>query len=414
MIRFLKRNTSLQTVRLDGFPLDDDGMCKLLSDALETHPWLGDLEINGGDSAQPSSVAYILRGVVRSPRVSALKMVSHLCFDPNIHEPEYNILLLALLRHSPHLERLSFILPTSNQQHLKHFISALSEFPKLRHLELVEYSTTTDTDTDYPTDLILASSSASAHLQSFTLRSSQTRPTLPPPFGARGVQALAHHQHSRTLERLDFRNCGKVESKDLQLLLTSCPHLIEFMAIDAEAPSREQNRSRIHVTDLAASGAWVCGGLRELHIGFTGFATLTPTSNESGSAVKYYTNLIYTRLASLPALKTLCLAGGELLPPSPSLTTDQWIAYFDLSLKTGLSKLATLKKLETLNLSQMTHLRIGKAEAAWMVENWRRLCSVTLPVQDPVTMEEEYRATAARHFVNLICVRPTLTVSIFV
>lgn len=76
MIHVLKRTTSLQTIRLDAFPLDDISMCKMLGEALETHPGLGDLEIKGGISANPSSVASILQGVVRSPRVSAFKLVS--------------------------------------------------------------------------------------------------------------------------------------------------------------------------------------------------------------------------------------------------------------------------------------------------------------------------------------------------
>lgn len=80
------------------------------------------------------------------------------------------------------------------------------------------------------------------------------------------------------------------------------PHLTEFVAIDIEAPSRAQSQSRIHAENLAASGAWVCGGLKELHIGFTGFATFTSTSDEPGSTAKalHEPNLHPPRIPSLP------------------------------------------------------------------------------------------------------------------
>ncbi|KAF9314272.1 hypothetical protein BGZ91_006045, partial [Linnemannia elongata] len=273
MIRFLERNTSLQTARLEVFPLHNDVACKMLGEVLKTHPSLKDLEITGGAQANRSSVEHILRGVVGSSSISMLKMVSafhHGCvriqsqdpsspplvfslfpsssstqgptatrlkqlwFDPDIHGPEYHILLLALLNHSPHLERLSFAAPKTPYQ-LADLVSAFSKNPKLRHLELIEYNTSAlnnSNNNDYPADLIQATTSASSHLHSFSLRSFQTRANSS--FIDRAAHALVHHQHSRTLERLDFCKDDEVASQDLQLLLMSCPNLTSFIVIDVD------------------------------------------------------------------------------------------------------------------------------------------------------------------------------------
>ncbi|KAK3837739.1 MAG: hypothetical protein JOS17DRAFT_837421, partial [Linnemannia elongata] len=348
MIRFLEWNTSLQTIRLEVFPLHKDVVCKMLGEVLGTHPSLKNLEISGGLQANRSSVEYILQGVIGSCSISALKLVSpfhHRCvriqaqgpssppphvpsllppststrgptatrlkqlwFDPDIHAPEYHTLLLALLSHSPHVERLSFAAPSTPHQ-LSDLVSAFSKNSKLRHLELIEYNTSAlknSNNNDYPADLIQASTSASSHLHSFTLRSFQTRATSS--FIDRAAHALVHHQHSRTLERLDLCKDDEVASKDLQLLLMSCPNLTSFVTIDVEAgESTTKNRSRIHIEDLAA-GKWVCLGMKELCIGFTGFSNLTSSYSSSSSfeesaTAQFYTVQIYNHLASLPTSK---------------------------------------------------------------------------------------------------------------
>ncbi|KAG9064703.1 hypothetical protein KI688_002962 [Linnemannia hyalina] len=376
------------------------------------------IEAQGPSSPPPQiSSLFPLSSSTQGPTATRLKQ---LWFDPDIHVPEYHTLLLALLSHSPHLERLSFAAPSTPYQ-LSDLVSAFSKNLKLRHLELIEYNTSAfknSNNNDYPADLIQASTYASSHLHSFTLRSFQTRATSS--FIDRAVHALVHHQHSRTLERLDFCKDDEVASKDLQLLLMSCPNLTRFVVIDVEAcESTTKNRSRIHIEDLAA-GEWVCRGLKELCIGFTGFSTLAFSSSSSSSSgesatAQYHTALIYNHLACLTYLETLCLA-GELLPFSVS-PRDRWIppppsssTYFDLSLKTGLARLEPLKYVQTLNLSQWQQFRIGKAEAAWMVEQWEGLRYVTLPAQEPPMVPEGYRA--AGHFMDLVAVRPSLIVSI--
>ncbi|KAG0380778.1 hypothetical protein BGX24_005159 [Mortierella sp. AD032] len=253
------------------------------------------------------------------------------------------------------------------------------------------------------------------------------------------IRALLSYsrQHRFTLQVLDFENCMGVESKDLQLVLTSCPNLITFLAMAPQRRTTNINSSngghggvsggssdmRISIKDLPTGmgnkPAWVCLRLQHLSIGFSGFISLQPSNfnramsfsadNDNNlnsyinntsinASAKIYVDHIYSQLALLTELRTLRLGGeiepvggsgsgsvaalGATFPPealsqtlmltSPSSSSSSE-ASFDLTIKSGLGRLETLKRLQELDVQRIWHHRISARECAWMARSWPHL-----------------------------------------
>ncbi|KAI1321076.1 hypothetical protein EDD11_008657 [Mortierella claussenii] len=190
-----------------------------------------------------------------------------------------------------------------------------------------------------------------------------------------------HHRYCHTLERLSIKTCYGITSKHLQLILTSCPNLKVFEALSA-ADRQNFYSPRLDIRDLPVQthiktemwtepGAmpkielgrpsWVCKGLRELHIGFTGFSSFS--SPEETGLVKLFVDHIYDQLALLTELRTLHLAGelGRTVFPAYS---NVWA--FDFTIRSGLAKLEALKELRVLSVQKLKHRRFGREEVQWM------------------------------------------------
>ncbi|KAF8927476.1 hypothetical protein BGZ58_010362 [Dissophora ornata] len=182
------------------------------------------------------------------------------------------------------------------------------------------------------------------------------------PMGLQSIEALLHPQHRMTLEHLDIQCCIEIESKYIQLILTSCPSLRSFKSLSTKI-GYVLYEPRLDIKDLpirsgGGDPAWVCKGLRDLRIGFTGFSTLI-----EGESVNPYVDHIYGQLAVLTDLRILHLA-GETSPRRIPRTSQVWA--FDFTLESGLGKLKTLTKLKELNIQKLMHHRIAKAEIEWM------------------------------------------------
>ncbi|KAF9977190.1 hypothetical protein BGZ75_010370 [Mortierella antarctica] len=408
LLEFVKVNKSLREITLTNFPLAHESVSSLLGEVIAGHPELRSVTISCFREADLVSVQHVLRGAARSVRLEKLSLVSRstlfwsdemqVVLDEHngtsserpyalVHSEEHGnsetcrltdlvidfdlerslyVTLLPLLRLCPDIRRL-FVPAINAERSMKHLCQVLDEHcPRLQHLDAC-YSRGKD---EHQALLI----NASQHLTSISLRSAL-------PLQHRSISALLHHRHCHSLERLDLRQCNSIDSQHLQLLLTSCPNLISFEAMSTTLQPNTFD-PRIDIQDLpvhSRTPAWACRGLRVLHIGFSGFSNLAENHRRYAQP---YVDYIYNQLAELTELRILHL-GGEIpisssSPPIVSTTESMfpesspaWA--FDLSLNSGLGKLATLQELRTLNVQKLRHHRIGRAEAEWVSSHWPRL-----------------------------------------
>ncbi|KAG0368313.1 hypothetical protein BGZ54_002227 [Gamsiella multidivaricata] len=236
----------------------------------------------------------------------------------------------------------------------------------------------------------------------------------PQPIGPLSIAALLDHRHSQTLETLDIKHCSAIESRHIQLILTSCPNLASFRSL-TDTENQYEYESRLDISDLplrsGAGPAWVCKGLKDLRIGFTGFSTLLDKE-----PVQPYVDYIFRQLSVLTNLQTLYLA-GETTATAFSASSRAWA--FDFSLASGLGRLQSLRMLTTLNIQRLRHHRIGKGEAEWMIRHWPLLRR--LYVQPELSRVENmgYNGdtihedrTLTGFLEELVRCRPSLTVSV--
>ncbi|KAK3823083.1 MAG: hypothetical protein J3Q66DRAFT_330806 [Benniella sp.] len=398
LLRFVKVNTSLREIVLSNFPLGSIPTSRTLGDVLASHPSLVSVTINCFRDAELSSIQHVLRGAALAnveklsltcrsrivwedeemqkvlleasqpdaepyqlvPQGHAASRLVDLTLDANVEQSIY-VTLFPLLRHCPNLERL-FVPSFDAEKSMMDLCSILQDCcPKVQHLEGGDHSANDDDQT-----MLL---NACQYLKTYNMSSAQ-------PMGLRSVEALLHHRHSVTLEKLSFRNCTAIQSRHIQLILTSCPNLRSFDGLNCQ----DTHHPRINIQDMPihTGPAWVCKGLVELHIGFTGFTTLP--ENE---AIQPYVDAIYRQLAVLTELESLYV-GGEvsLIGVFPSYSR---VWAFDFTLDSGLGQLATLQRLRTLNIRKLKHHRIGSEEAQWMVHHWPKLKDFYGPPEAPGT-----------------------------
>ncbi|KAG0328075.1 hypothetical protein BGZ99_006248 [Dissophora globulifera] len=402
LLQFIKTNTSVREIILSNFSLESGPISRLLGDTIAQHPGLEQVTINCYRNADLSNIQEVLRGAVLS-KVHKLTLTSrskifwsaelndvmeaaneldaapYLLLPPGHMATELkdlkldadlrkslNITLLPLLRISPNLERL--FVPVMDVISTIKVLSPILEgwCPKLRHLE-GGYSFARD---EHQAMLLRSC----RELRTYIMRGSQ-------PMGPLSMDALLHtHGHGRTLERLDIKCCSAIESRHLQLILTSCPNLTSFKTL-SKSSIQSFNEPRLSILDLPVQGAgrrenaWICTGLRELYIGFTGFSTL-----QDQASAKPFVDYIYTQLAALTELRTLHLAGEVFMTTGGYPTTADSAAWaFDFTVSSGLGKLQTLTKLRTLNIQKLRHHRMGRDEVEWVASNWPKLDSFCGP-----------------------------------
>ncbi|KAF9345215.1 hypothetical protein BGX26_003394, partial [Mortierella sp. AD094] len=244
--------------------------------------------------------------------------------------------------------------------------------PNLKELNL----TRDDYDTTHNARLLFASANGLEHL-AITDSMIQSTTTI----------QLLLQRHANTLQSIDMSRTLGLTSSDLQLILTSCPNLIDFTG-----PG-----DRLLSTDLIKQ-PWVCRRLQSLVV-FLQFPPMDTTSDSYGDGngdgndsdngdddggvddsvhtsinqMKYTKEQIelyqpiYDQLAPLTQLKSIRFGGfcrGERI-----VTGIPW------NLKAGLDKLRGLSKIETIYLTGDLS-EIGMEEAKWFKKYWPRLKSI--------------------------------------
>ncbi|KAF9549236.1 hypothetical protein EC957_004536 [Mortierella hygrophila] len=464
LLEFIKVNTSLREIRLTVFPLANESVSELLGTMLAGHPGLVSATITCFTEAHLRGVRHVLRGAALG-RLESLRLTcrgnhsSSAAFstlptastatartidqeqDDEMEAllPEgyvarhfkelrvdaelqhiYHLTILPLLRHCPNLESLLVTgLDMTRSTQMQGLCQVLEgTATRLRHLTLACSSSSSSTydnngqDEQYSAKLLEACQTD--RFQSLVVQSGLF-------IGRHSIRALLSfsRQHRFTLQELDFENCrgGSVESKDLQLILTSCPNLITFLAMAPPGRITGSSNSssttggnggggggggsrnsgadmRINIKDLPTGmgnrPAWVCLRLQRLSIGFSGILSLNRSNlrislsnylastdnNESyvvtgvnigegaGTSAKIYVDHIYSQLALLTELRTLHL-GGEIEPaPGPgSATAAAYASAFPtdpspLPSSFDLTMRSGLARLET--LSQLQELDVQR------------------------------------------------------
>ncbi|KAK3810891.1 MAG: hypothetical protein J3Q66DRAFT_414039 [Benniella sp.] len=201
-------------------------------------------------------------------------------------------------------------------------------------------------------------------------------------------------KHSPTLEVFEVgvsdTQYGPSNEHLLQVL-NSCPKLHTFMDNDQDYYIKHVHDRLFHSAFIdkdpvtGVFKTWACeSSLRVLKVcvaniprpDMTDTADVTGTMNVQerypgqGREIQGY---VYDRIARLVNLETLWLGHRSYVGPgSPYYGTKDQIYCLEMSLESGLHKLAGLRKLEELSVSGMK-TRIGVKEVQWMVEHWPRL-----------------------------------------
>jgi len=177
----------------------------------------------------------------------------------------------------------------------------------------------------------------------------------------------ALEKHFPTLESFGVSDLRSFPSEDAVHLLRSCPHLQTYIN------SRTYKTLDIMVfTDRDPNAGslrpWKCERtLKELRV----FLSNLPRTMEFPEEAWFIQRSeiqhgIYDRLARLTQLEVFQL-GGYI----------DWMGdeYLEMTLESGLHKLAGLKKLKELYIG-ITCAKIGIKEVQWMVKNWPRICVI--------------------------------------
>ncbi|KAG0038146.1 hypothetical protein BGZ82_000958 [Podila clonocystis] len=427
ILTFVSLNQSLQEICLRNFPWMCETTALQLKETLHAHPRLKIVSLSSFREASLGNLIHVLRGITNLEKLSLVcrsaisweegSTLAEILAD---NATEFSLLdagtvcqlkelemsadlsqiaqvtLFPLLRHCQHLERLH--IPNVNIDNGPQFNELCRlvriSCPQLKHLA---------SDCHRGTDISQASLLESCrNLRSY-------KQLQPQPLGSLSVSALLSlDRHSTTLEFLDISQCSGIDSKDLQLILTSCPNLQIFEALPSTNSSfRFEPRlnvqdmfTPVRVTSLSTTpvakssvassrpGPWACHRLRVIKLGFSGFSEFA-TAQE----VAPYTDAVYHQLSLLTELEELHLAGECMIAPSTIGGQQQphtqqhgqhqderqrWA--FSFSLNSGLWKLGKLKKLHTVNVCRILHHQIRADEARWMVEHWPRLTRFCGPV----------------------------------
>lgn len=198
----------------------------------------------------------------------------------------------------------------------------------------------------------------------------------------------ALEKHFSTLEELVVSENYFFTGSDLVRFLTSCPNLRILTAIDDDYYLDEMTYPHIEGEDFIdrdpSTGllrTWKCeASLRVLRVKITGIPRPDLEENyddkgDSGQGREIQSQ-VYDRLSRLTNLETLWLGHDPTYAPisyyQPNYHQDDCL---EMSLESGLHKLAGLRELKELNVKLMG-TRIGLEEVQWMVEHWPRLRAI--------------------------------------
>ncbi|KAF9344683.1 hypothetical protein BGX34_005433, partial [Mortierella sp. NVP85] len=194
-------------------------------------------------------------------------------------------------------------------------------------------------------------------------------------------------EHCPTLERLEIHSCYEFNSVRKAQILAASPNLHTFATLNSVYSSETSIFDAHSFIDqdphTGALKTWACeSSLKTLKVRIAGAPRLgSHGASERGVAQETYSGqgqefqgreiqgLVYDRLARLTHLETLWLA-----PPRQYRMTDERDC-LELSLESGLRKLAGLNELKELGIGPM-RTRIGLQEIQWMVDHWPKLRTI--------------------------------------
>ncbi|KAF9288101.1 hypothetical protein BGZ68_000789 [Mortierella alpina] len=162
--------------------------------------------------------------------------------------------------------------------------------------------------------------------------------------------------HCKDIVSLNLDGARGVQSAALVKVLSTCGSL---RALSAQGVV-------LNGQDLHSGSAWACRGLETLVLDIEIYAlstgARTPATALTMTSIQSIRERIYDRLADLSRLQMLGLGGGH------AVGTERGI---DLTLTSGLGKLASLACLERLDIRRLARA-VGQEDFAWMVQHWPR------------------------------------------
>ncbi|KAG0206892.1 hypothetical protein BGX28_001761 [Mortierella sp. GBA30] len=200
-------------------------------------------------------------------------------------------------------------------------------------------------------------------------------------------------KHSQTLEDIEFLDCAKICSEDLQKMLSRCTNLKRFWI----APSTT-GKATIEFEDIC-NGPWVCTNLRELRLMFARrvrhLNTFSPTARKSISradriAAEAVVKHGYAEIGKLKNLEVLTLEANHNDDLEGDATAcEGWLA-----------ELSGLKKLR--------HLLVGKGFQRWINQYDVELMHAQWPLLSEVTFIDHPELKSLPHWQWLREKRPNL------
>lgn len=194
-------------------------------------------------------------------------------------------------------------------------------------------------------------------------------------FGNAARKALM--KHCPTLERLAFNRCHTLTSDEFVQVISSSPNLRILSNIDNAPCSNDISRvdAKRFIDQDPVTGAlkpWACENtLKELKVRIAGIPRpegRCPVAREiypgQGREIE---GQVYERLARLTHLEVLWLGSD----PDRQYCVD----CLEMSLYSGLSKLAGMKRLKELDVSDLL-TRIDAKDVQWMTEHWPELRAI--------------------------------------
>ncbi|KAK3811020.1 MAG: hypothetical protein J3Q66DRAFT_414467 [Benniella sp.] len=181
-----------------------------------------------------------------------------------------------------------------------------------------------------------------------------------------GIMAMkALERHSSTLESLTIDTHSHVSVDALLQVLSSCINLHTLINVNASCDLD----ARMFADQDPVTGSlkpWKCEpALKVLMVTIVGITRPTERNRGSGSNRNWdMHNLVYSRLARLTKLETLCVRSNP--------ATWHQIDCVRMSLESGLHILSGLEMLKELYTARMS-TGIGVDEVQWMTEHWPRL-----------------------------------------
>ncbi|KAF9278048.1 hypothetical protein BGZ68_008818 [Mortierella alpina] len=174
---------------------------------------------------------------------------------------------------------------------------------------------------------------------------------------------------------------ARIQSLDIQLLLTSCPLLEDLWMCPYALKKRpwivESYYSPLKLSDLAQS-EWACYGLVSLNIVFHDERVEQETLEQHLEQEERTRELIkkaYTQLGKLKKLRTLQLGWGR--PFREGEGGDSFaihkpgpVVHMDFSMASGLALMKGMDSLEKLFLDDMARISVGNEELEWIKQTW--------------------------------------------